>query len=50
MKTCSSFLIFEYLGIDAADMTTVRKEMLKSDANLHVIKNIILNRSQKKQE
>lgn len=48
MKASSSFLIFEYQGIDAPDMTAVRKEMLKSDANLHVIKNNILNRSLKK--
>ena len=48
MKTSSSFLIFEYQGIDAPDMTTVRKEMLKSDAHLHVIKTNILNRPLKK--
>lgn len=48
MKKSSSFLIFEYQGIDAADMTAVRKEMLKNDASLHVVKNNILNRSLKK--
>ncbi|MGL5591653.1 MAG: 50S ribosomal protein L10 [Mycoplasmoidaceae bacterium] len=48
MKSSASFLIFEYQGIDAHDMTAVRKEMLKSDASLHVIKNNILNRSLKK--
>ncbi|MGL5246040.1 MAG: 50S ribosomal protein L10 [Mycoplasmoidaceae bacterium] len=48
MKSSASFLIFEYQGIDAPDMTAVRKEMLKSDANLHIIKNNILNRALKK--
>ncbi|MGL4647160.1 MAG: 50S ribosomal protein L10 [Mycoplasmoidaceae bacterium] len=45
MNTSVSFLIFEYQGLDSTDMTSVRKEMLKNNASIFVVKNNILNRS-----
>ncbi len=48
MNSSVSFMIFEYQGIDATDMTVLRKEMIANDSSMFVIKNNILNRALKK--
>lgn len=45
IKNASTVVVFKYLGLDAQDMTNLRKEMLKNTARMHVLKNNIIIRS-----
>lgn len=45
IKTSSVVVVFKYLGLDAEDMTKLRKELLASNAKLHVLKNNITSRA-----
>lgn len=40
-----SFIIFEYSGLTAHEITVLRKKLLESKASLKIIKNNILNRA-----
>lgn len=48
IKLAKSFIIFEYLGLNAVEMTSLRKALYKNNANLFVLKNNILNRALQK--
>lgn len=43
-----SFIIFEYSGLTAQEITTLRKKLLESKASLKIVKNNILNRALQK--
>ncbi|MCF0218053.1 MAG: 50S ribosomal protein L10 [Malacoplasma sp.] len=45
IKAAKSFIIFEYAGLDAKTITTLRSTLFKADAKLLVLKNNILNRA-----
>lgn len=45
INSSKSFIIFEYAGLTAEDMSSLRKEMLKTKATLAVFKNNILTRA-----
>lgn len=45
MKSSKSFALFEYQGINAADVTKLRKELFKSGSKMHIIKNNIISRA-----
>ncbi len=48
LKSSSSFIIFEYKGLDAGDTTALRKNMFSNDTKMLVLKNNITNRSLEK--
>lgn len=43
-----SFIIFEYSGLTAQEITVLRKKLLESKASLKIVKNNILNRALQK--
>ncbi len=45
IKSAKSFMIFEYSGLDAKEMTTLRKTLFKTQSNVMVLKNNILQRA-----
>lgn len=45
IQECKSIIVFEYLGLTVAEINTLRMELHKVDASLHIIKNNILNRA-----
>lgn len=48
IKSSKSFIIFEYSGLDATEMTTLRKTLFKTNGQVMVLKNNILNRALEK--
>ena len=47
LKESKSFLFFEYLGIDAKDLTKIRRTLHSSNSKLIIAKNNIFNRALK---
>ncbi|MDE6477215.1 MAG: 50S ribosomal protein L10 [Mycoplasmoidaceae bacterium] len=47
LKTSKSFLVFEYLGLNAKDITSLRRNLHKAGAKMYVAKNNIFNRAMK---
>lgn len=47
IKNGKSLLVFEYLGINAVELTALRKKLFKSQAKMLVVKNNILSRALK---
>lgn len=45
IKSSKSFIIFEYSGLTAAEITTLRKTLFKTNSSVMVLKNNILNRA-----
>lgn len=45
LKASKSFLVFEYLGLNAKDITSLRRNLHKADAKMYVAKNNIFNRA-----
>lgn len=45
IKDSTTVAVFTYSGLDAHDMTILRKEMIAYDAKVHVLKNNIMSRS-----
>ncbi len=50
LKSSQSFIIFEYIGLDADESCTLRKKLHDSESKMVVLKNNILNRSLEKAE
>lgn len=48
IKSAKSFIIFEYSGLDAKEMTTLRKTLFKTNSHIMVLKNNILQRALEK--
>lgn len=48
IKSSKSFIIFEYLGLDAYTITKLRKDLFKTGSELLVLKNNILRRALEK--
>lgn len=47
LKGCKSFLVFEYLGLNAKEATALRRRLHEADAKMYVAKNNIFNRALK---
>lgn len=47
LKTAKSFIVFEYLGLTAKDITKLRFALTKGGSKMHVLKNNILDRALK---
>lgn len=47
LKTCKSFLVFEYLGLNAKETTSLRRSLHDANAKMYVAKNNIFNRAMK---
>ena len=45
IKRAKSFILFEYKGLNAAVITSLRKELTKSGSKMYVLKNNILSRA-----
>lgn len=45
LKSAKSFIVFEYSGLTAAEMTTLRKNLFKTNSHVMIIKNNILRRA-----
>lgn len=45
IKSAKSFIVFEYSGLTAKEMTTLRKTLFKTHSNVMVLKNNILRRA-----
>ncbi|MDR0985530.1 MAG: 50S ribosomal protein L10 [Mycoplasmataceae bacterium] len=45
LSEAKSFIIFEYLGLTAKELTTLRKNLHKANAKMYVAKNNIFNRA-----
>ncbi len=45
IKRAKSFILFEYKGLNAAIITSLRKELTKSGSKMYVLKNNILSRA-----
>ncbi len=48
LKSSQSFVVFEYIGIDAEVSSILRRKLHESDSKMVVLKNNILNRSLEK--
>ncbi len=48
LKSSQSFIVFEYIGLDADASCTLRKKLHDSDSKMLVLKNNILNRALEK--
>lgn len=45
LQKAKSFVVFEYLGLTAKDITALRFELKKANSKLHILKNNILDRA-----
>ncbi|MDE7434068.1 MAG: 50S ribosomal protein L10 [Mycoplasmoidaceae bacterium] len=45
IKNCKSFVVFEYLGLNAKDITSLRRKLHEANAKMYVAKNNIFNRA-----
>ncbi|MGL5630370.1 MAG: 50S ribosomal protein L10 [Mycoplasmoidaceae bacterium] len=45
IKESFGIIVFKYIGLDAEDMTILRRDLKKNNASMHVLKNNIIIRS-----